>query len=283
MELAIACGSIFVGVSTLMGWLLWRMPHLPSVATPAVPPKEQGAGREGAFAQLKGLERKLFIAGYRTARAKLVITAFRMLTVASGGVAAWGGYRAGLSMRTLSLVALAVASSGWIVPHVWLSGRISQRTREIGKYLTDTLDLFVICLEAGLGFNAALTKVAAEQKWTSPVLSDELQCTNREVLMGRPRAEALRSLGERCANEDFKGLLTIIIQAEKFGMSMAKTMRIQVEAMRQKRRQKVQEQIHKMPVKMVFPLVFCIFPELLTILLGPAAISIYQNYIKGGF
>jgi tight adherence protein C len=142
------------------------------------------------------------------------------------------------------------------------------------------LDLLVICLEAGLALNAALVRITKELRWTSPALSDELEYTNREIMMGRSRPEALRSLGQRCGHADFNALLAVIIQSEKFGMSLAKTLRIQVEAMRIKRRQKLQEAIHKMPVKMVFPLVFCIFPELLAVILGPAAIYIWQYYLK---
>ncbi len=278
MDLAIACGSVFFGFSTFIGWLLWHVGH----ASPASPLAVFFPWTATTI-KSKRVRSRLYIrllrAGRRGAGWIVGIIAFKMLTLLVGGFLAWWGYKHGQSIRMLSSIGGGVAVVGWLLPEWWLSSRIGDRAREINRYLTDVLDLLVICLEAGLSFNASLVRVVNEIQWSSRVLSEELQYTNHEIQMGRPRSEALRNLGDRCNNEDFSGLLAIIIQAEKFGMSMAKTLRLQVEAMRQKRRQRVQQVIQTLPVKMVFPLVFCIFPELMVILLGPAAINIWKNFI----
>ena len=283
MELAVTCGAVFLGVSTVTGWIAWRLRRLARAVT-------RGLGVEAAiqqpeqmvYTQLKGkLGRKLLQAGYRNVTALYGIMAFRIV----GGMAAlgtmWWLGSIGWPRERMQFVAVGIAMVAWFTPELWLSSRKKKRIYEVSKYLADALDLFVICLEAGLGFNAAIVRVARELRWSSLVLSDELQYTNREILMGRPRSEALRGLGERCGNDDFKSLLAVVIQAEKFGMSMAKTFRIQVESLRTKRRQRIQQIINSMPVKMVFPLVLCIFPELLVVLLGPAAINIWKYFIKG--
>ena len=282
MELAVTCGAVFFGVSTVTGWIAWRFRRLARAVT-------RGLGVEAAMQQseqmmksrLKGdLGHKLLQAGYRNVIMLYGIFAFRALGVMAALAAMWWLGSIGWQRERVQLIAVVIAMLAWFAPEWWLSSRRKKRVYEVSKYLADALDLFVICLEAGLGFNAAIVRVARELKWSSLVLSDELQYTNREILMGRPRGEALRGLGERCGNDDFKSLLAVVIQAEKFGMSMAKTFRIQVESLRTKRRQRIQQIINSMPVKMVFPLVLCIFPELLVVLLGPSAINIWKYFIN---
>ena len=282
MGLAVACGSIFVGVSTLTAWGLWSVRRLRGVLVDRHAVRGRpDRPKELVMSPAKGrLARKLLRAGYRGPGARAVVVGLRLVGLTGACAVAWVGFHQGLPLVLLSAAAVAVAAAGWLLPEWWLSTIISKRSQEITRYVPDMLDLLVICLEAGLGLNAALVRIAKELRWTSSVLSDELEHTNREITMGRPRPMALRNLGQRCGHEDFHALLAVIIQSEKFGMSLAKTLRIQVEAMRTKRRQKLQEAVHKVPVKMVFPLVFFIFPELLAVILGPAAIHIWQYYLK---
>ncbi len=279
MDLAIACGSIFLGFSTLVGGMLWTLQHKKTLASAAPMP--------GAFPVLKSkrriksrLGKRLLRAGRRGGGWVAAVMGFKVTSFILAVVTACVGFSHGQSMAVLSTSAIGVGLVGWILPEWWLSSQITARRRDINHYLIDMLDLLVICLEAGLSFNASLIRVVNELQWSSRTLSEELQYTNHEIQMGRTRAEALRNLGDRCGNDDFSALIAVLIQAERFGMSMAKTLRIQVESMRQKRRQKIQQVIQTIPVKMLFPMIVCIFPQLLMIILGPACINIWIHLIK---
>ena len=281
MELAVTCGAVFLGVSAVAGWVTWHLQRLAGAMTRGVGIERAQQAEQSMTTRFKGeLGRKLLQAGLRNINILYAIKAIRVGGILLGIVAMLWLNSLGCPQRRAQFVAVVLAMIGWYVPVLWLSSRKKRRSYEVSKYLADALDLFVICLEAGLGFNAAIVRVARELRWSTIVLSDELQYTNREILMGRPRSEALRGLGERCGNEDLKSLLAVVIQAEKFGMSMAKTFRIQVDSIRTKRRQRIQQVINQMPVKMVFPLVLCIFPELLVVLLGPASINIWKYFIQ---
>lgn len=284
-ELAVAGGSIFLGVSTIMWWGLSQLRRIAAPLAGNLKRETELAAVEltALQTQRSPLARRLMQAGLRSLAIYRFLIAIRIIGfVVAGALIAWSAVQ-GLPSVPIRWLTIGIIAGSWLLPNQWVKSRIQKRSKQINKYLADALDLFVICLEAGLGFNSALVRVAKEISWSSPVLSDELQYTNREILMGRPRAEALRNLGDRCGSTDFKSLLAVVIQAEKFGMSMAKTFRVQVDSIRTKRRQKIQEIIHKMPIKMVFPLVCCIFPELMVVLLGPAAINIWRYFVQGDF
>jgi tight adherence protein C len=282
MDLAIACGAIFIGISTLTGWAAWmvqRRRQSPEAAAAPIKVKRLALDHARRRRTRGRLGTKLMRAGYRGAGWIPVVYITQGLAVLAGVCVGVWGYQQGVSAPVLVGASLGIPVVGLLVPEWWLSMRMKERSREMNRYLIDMLDLLVICLEAGLSFNASLIRVVGELQWTSLVLSEELQFTNHEIQMGRTRAEALRNLGERVGSDDFNGLLAVLIQAEKFGMSMAKTLRTQVESMRQKRRQKIQQAIHTIPVKMLFPMVSCIFPQLLMIILGPACIKVW-GYFK---
>jgi tight adherence protein C len=279
MDLAIACGAVFVLGSTIAGWGAWamrrRQPVDDQVPAAALRVKKLALDQGRRRRAKSGLALKLTRAGYRGTGWAGVVYGIQALSLIAGASLGMWGYKQGFSAPLLLGSSLGIPIVGLIVPQWWLAMRMSERAREMNRYLIDMLDLLVICLEAGLSFNASLLRVVGELQWTSPVLSEELQYTNHEIQMGRTRAEALRNLGDRVGSDDFNGLLAVLIQAEKFGMSMAKTLRTQVESMRQKRRQKVQQAIHTIPVKMLFPMVSCIFPQLLIVIIGPACIKIW--------
>ncbi len=278
-ELLIACGGIFLTFGLLAGWIAWAMqrrgreePAEGNIKVKRVVLDQNPKKKRTRLAL------KLLRAGYREEGWLVAVSSFKGIALVVGLLLAMVGFRRGHALPLVMFAAAGVPMIGWIMPEWFLSMRISERGREMNKYLIDMLDLLVICLEAGLSFNASLMRVVSELQWTSRVLSEEVQYTNHEIQMGRTRADALRNLGDRIGNDDFNGLLAVLIQAEKFGMSMAKTLRTQVESMRQKRRQKVQQAIHTIPVKMLFPMIGCIFPQLLMIILGPACIRIWTHF-----
>lgn len=169
---------------------------------------------------------------------------------------------------------------GYLLPGVWLGSKISSRQEEVTKALPDALDLLTICVEAGLGFDAAMQKVA--EKWDNE-LSQAFQRTVQEMQLGKLRREALRSMAEGMDVADVTSFTAAIIQADQLGVSMAKVMRIQSDTMRLKRRQRAEEKARQAPVKMMIPLVFFIFPTILIVLLGPAILQIRDSGVLGGF
>jgi len=226
---------------------------------------------------------KLYLAGYhaRGSRRRFLICKF-IVTLGLIVASFWLREIKQLSMFHGLMLGFSSFVLGWIiVPNLWLSSRIKTRQDEIVSHLADTMDLLVICLEAGLGFDAALLKVATEQRRTSRILSDELFYTNREILAGKPRSDAFHSLSLRCGNQpDVRSLVAVIIQSERFGSSMGQTLRVHSESLRFKRSQRIREAVTKIPVKLLFPLVFCILPALFVILIGPAALSLMANLAR---
>jgi tight adherence protein C len=167
---------------------------------------------------------------------------------------------------------------GFIYPHVWLSGKIRRRQGAIIKALPDALDLLTICVEAGLGFDAAMSRVS--EKWEDP-LSMELGRVIREIQLGKARKDALRDMANRMDVTDVTSFVAAIIQTEQLGVSIAKVLRIQSEQMRQKRRQRAEEKAHQAPIKMLFPMVFLIFPSIYIVLLGPAILIVMESGFMG--
>ena len=150
------------------------------------------------------------------------------------------------------------------------------------KALPDALDMLVVSVEAGLGLNQALMRVSEEIDRVSPVLSEQLALVNLEIRAGTAREEALRNLGERTGLQDINSLVGMLIQTERFGTSVAQALRVHSETMRTKRRQRAEEAAAKTTIKMIFPLVFCIFPALFVVILGPALIEIYKALASFG-
>ena len=170
-------------------------------------------------------------------------------------------------------IALAGVGFGYIVPGMVLARLAKRRAHRIRLSLADALDLLVVSVEAGLGLDQALTRVGAELAFAYPDLSDELRLVNLELRAGKPRSEALRNLADRTGVDDLNSLVTMLIQTDKFGTSVAQSLRVYSETLRTKRRQRAEEAAAKTGVKMVFPLVFCIFPAIWVVTIGPAAIK----------
>ncbi len=167
---------------------------------------------------------------------------------------------------------------GFFFPQLWLKSKIDKRQREIQKAMPDALDLLTICVEAGLGFDAAMSKVS--EKWDNE-LALSFSRAIREVQLGKLRREALKDMADRIGLAEMTSFIAAVIQSEQLGVSMAKVLRIQSEQMRIKRRQRAEEQAHKAPVKMVIPMAFLTFPAIFVVLLTPAAFSMAENFDIG--
>ena len=166
------------------------------------------------------------------------------------------------------------AFAGFFLTHLMLTSRITRRQKEIRKAMPDALDLLTICVEAGLGFDAAMSKVS--EKWENE-LSLAFARVIREVQLGKVRRDALKDMSDRLGIPEMTSFVAAIIQSEQLGVSMAKVLRIQSDQMRVKRRQRAEEEAHKAPVKMIIPMALLIFPSIMIIILTPAAMQIMES------
>jgi tight adherence protein C len=167
---------------------------------------------------------------------------------------------------------------GFYFPDLWLTSRIRRRQKGIFRAMPDALDLLTICVEAGLGFDAAMAKV--HEKWDND-LALELGRVIQEIRLGKLRRDALRDMADRLGVAELTSFVAAVIQSEQLGVSMAKVLRIQSDQMRVRRRQMAEEEAHKAPIKMVFPIALLIFPSILIILLGPAAMLLLRSPMAG--
>ncbi len=213
-------------------------------------------------------------AGFRSAEAVMAMRGFKLLfPIALIALAYFTGfYRVNEIM--VPLIALAI---GYLFPDMLLSWFIRARQTRLRRGLPDALDLMVICVEAGLGLDQAMMKVSQDMRIAHRELSDELQLVNLEMRVGKTRIEALRELSRRTGLEDVKSLVAMLIQTERFGTSIAQSLRVFSDDMRVKRRQRAEEMSAKTTVKMVPPLVFFIFPALMVVILGPAVLMLMSQ------
>lgn len=193
--------------------------------------------------------------------------------VIGGGIGAW---KYGLTQSGLTVL-VGAGGAGFYLPAVVLWYLKSKRQQAIFLSLPDALDLLVVCVEAGLGLDAGMRRVAEEMNDTAPEMCEELDLCLLQLQMGRSRREVLHDFGVRTGVDDVKALVAILIQADKFGSSVAQALRVQSDAMRIKRRQIAEEKAQKTAVQMLFPLVIFIFPGVFVVLVGPAAIKFMQD------
>jgi len=181
-------------------------------------------------------------------------------------------------LRNRLIFPIVLGALGYFAPVLWLRGKITRRQREIVKSLPDALDLLTVSVEAGLGFDAAIAKVA--EKWDDE-LSRAFERVIHEIRIGKLRREALRDMADNMDVPDVTSFVAAIIQADQLGVSLSKILRIQSEQMRTKRRQRAEEMAHKAPIKMLIPMVFLIFPALYIVLLGPAVLVLLHSGVFG--
>jgi len=168
---------------------------------------------------------------------------------------------------------------GFMLPDLWLSRRVRRRQHRIRLAMPDALDLLVVCVEAGLGLDQAILRVSQERSIAHPILSEELQLVIMEMRVGKSRIDALHELASRTGVDDIKTLVSMLVQTERFGTSVAQSLRVHSDNLRTKRRQRAEEHAAKTSVKMVPVLVFFIFPALLMVILGPAVITMVRQML----
>lgn len=230
---------------------------------------------------VKGWSKKLVQAGFWNTEAPRLFFGARVVMAAGLVILTLvGGALLNVRLATTLLVGLLLGVLGWLGPAWYVLQRRRKRRDDIYAALADALDLLVACVEAGVGLNQALVRVAEEVRNISEALSAELIMVNLEIRAGTPRDTALRNLAERTGVEDIESLVSTLIQTERFGTSVGQALRVQADTLRQKRRQRAEEAAAKTTIKLVFPLVLFIFPALFVVVLGPAAIQVVRALLE---
>jgi tight adherence protein C len=241
----------------------------PALARPLQPKTEREIGK---------LKSRLTVAGFRSEAAPSIFLGFKFVGLMVG-LFFFGGPMLllnGANQQTLMYVVMIVGGLFYLPDVVvWWVGR--SRKQQIFLTLPDALDLLVVCVEAGLGLDQAMRKVSEEMKRTARVICEEFNLCNFQLQMGRSRTEVLHELGQRTGVDDLRALAAILIQADKFGSSIAQALRVQSDSMRTRRRQLAEEKAAKTAVKLIFPLVIFIFPGIFVVLVGPAAITMVRE------
>jgi len=221
-------------------------------------------------------KRMMVRAGYRRPESILVIQGVKVFLPALFVAAV---YFTGAYKQSPTVILVFAALLGFVIPEFWLTWRVQRRQHRLRLSLPDALDLLVVCVEAGLGLDQAVLRVTQELKITHPELTDEFQLLNLEMRVGKKRIDALRELAVRTGVDDIKALVAMLIQTDRFGTSLAQSLRVHSDTLRTKRRQRAEEMAAKTTVKMVPPLVFFIFPALFVVILGPAVITLARQFV----
>ncbi len=227
------------------------------------------------------LKTKMANAGFRSDAAPMVYSGIRIVSLAvflliAIAVLVPSGYTMSRKVMGIAIITLI----GFYLPSIVLWYLRSKRQEDIFLTLPDALDLLVVCVESGLGLDAAMRKVTEEMGTHAKTISEEFSLANFQLQMGRPRREVLHDLGVRTGVDDVKSLAAILIQADRFGSSIAQALRVQSDAMRTRRKQIAEEKAAKTAVQLLFPLILFIFPGVFVVLVGPAAINIMENLLK---
>jgi tight adherence protein C len=241
----------------------------PRLAAPLQPKTAEEAGK---------LKSKLAQAGFRGENAVSMFLSLKFAALLVGTLIGGGAALFGQQTTDRQLInAVGIAGVMFYIPSMVLWFLTKKRKDSIFYGLPDALDLLVVCVEAGLGLDQAMRKVSEEMKKTCATVSEEFGLCNFQLQMGRPRTEVLHELGSRTGVDDLRSLAAILIQADKFGSSIAQALRVQSDSMRVKRRQMAEEKAAKTAVKLIFPLVIFIFPAIFVVLVGPAAITMVNE------
>jgi tight adherence protein C len=226
--------------------------------------------------EMTKLRRTLATAGYRSLKAAVLYGAAEIvLPVVFGGALV---LTLGLSRWYIALLGAAI---GYMLPSFWLGRQIKLRQKQIRNGLPDALDLMIVCIEAGSGIDQSIVKTSDELDISYPALAEELRLITTEIRAGKPRLEAFKNFASRTKVEEVRSLVAMLVQTDRFGTSIAQALRTHAEVSRTKRRQNAEERAAKIGVKLVFPLVFCLFPSLYVAILGPAVVD-YVRVFKPG-
>lgn len=239
---------------------------------------EDKLGLQKGGAKVNELKKSLIQAGIYHPQAPSIYFGLKLgLTVALPVLGMPFIFGRGLPLIALLLIFFGLLALGYFLPSLILSHLVETRQKKIKESLPDALDLLVVCVEAGQGLNAAMKRVSDDLKLGNPILAKEMSTVNLEMSAGLEREQALRNLAERTGVDDVASLTSMLIQADRFGTSLAQSLKVQSETLRTTRRQKLEELAAKTPVKLVFPLLLFIFPALMVVIIGPAAIRIMEN------
>jgi tight adherence protein C len=232
---------------------------------------------------IQGTSRKLELAGNPRGLDPTVFLSMRMAGISLGllmlvvaSIAPEGSFLKGKGL----IYGIPAGALGFFLPELWLSGRINRRQHNIRRAMPDALDLLTICVEAGLGFDAAMAKVY--EKWENE-LGSAFGRVIKEVQLGKLRKDALRDMADRVGISEMTSFVAAVIQSEQLGVSMSKVLRIQADQMRVKRRQMAEEEAHKAPIKMLIPMAFLIFPSICIVLMAPAFLMLLRSSLGSMF
>jgi len=235
-----------------------------------------GASVPASPKDVVGLKRRLIRAGFRDPAAIRVFQGARLLLTpvftAIGALAAW---RFELNL----LVVPAAAMTGYMAPGQWLLWRIARRRHAIERGLPNVLDLMVVCVESGLGIDQAVLQVAKELHYAHPEICDEFAVMNLELRAGKRRVEALHNLADRSGVDDMRKLVAVLVQTDRFGTSIAQSLRGHADYLRTQARQRAEERAAKLAVKMVFPIFFCVLPSLFVVTVGPVLTRLIRDLL----
>jgi tight adherence protein C len=237
------------------------------------------ANKPSDESEVSAIREVLVTAGYRHAQAPILFMGAKLLS----GILPLGlaillpakllGFP---TMAAQLVIYVAAASAGYFLPMLWLRHAVSQRKEKIQDAFPDALDLLVVCVEAGLGLDAAITRVSSEIRFAHPELAEEFHLVSLELRTGLSRAEALKNLRRRIDLEEVSSLVALLVQTDKFGTSIGQSLRVHSDSMRVNRQLRAEEIAAKLPVKLLFPLVFFIFPSLFVVVIGPGAVKIFR-------
>ena len=229
--------------------------------------------------QISNMRATLMKAGYRRLNAIPVYFGFKLFLTAALPIGFFNLkalFMQPVPYMNLMIILTALGLTGFLMPNLWLRYRISDRKRQMFEGFPDALDLLVVCVEAGMGMDAAISRTGKEMQLSNKEVAEEFNLLSLELRAGKARKDALRNLAKRIDLEEVNSLVSLLIQTDKFGTSIAQALRTHADAMRVKRYQMAEELAAKLPVKLVFPLILFIFPTLFVVLVGPAAIKIYN-------
>ncbi len=233
-------------------------------------------------AETSRLRRILVTAGYRGARTPVIFLGSKIFMGILFGVLFFlfgGELTKGKPAHVFSMVMVATAVGGFYLPQLWLSMAVSRRKERLLNGFPDALDLMVVCVEAGLGLDQAISRVGEEIKIGHKDLGDEFQLVSLELRAGFSREQALRNLSDRTDLDEIRSLIALLIQTDRFGTSVGQALRVHSDSMRMNRKIRAEEMASKLPVKLMLPLILFIFPSLMVVIIGPGAIKLIRNFL----
>jgi tight adherence protein C len=226
--------------------------------------------------EMRRVQRRLATAGYNHYGATIAYSVAELLLplAAAALVIWWFGVTRGW------LPALLAAVIGYVIPTFWLSHQVEKRKKQIRNGLPDALDLILLCIEAGSSVDQAVVKTTNELAITYPALAEEMRLITTETRAGKPRLEAFKNFADRTKVDDVRAFVAMLVQTDRFGTSIGPALRTHAETSRTKRRQRAEEKAGKLGVKLVFPLVFCLFPAFYVVVLGPAILKFVRVFFE---